>query len=61
MDRADPWIEHALAWLRQAAEQKDLWDMLGKRAADDIARQFGLSAWSGVPHLQRLASPGRAA
>ena len=61
MDWADPSIEHAVACLRQAAEHKDLRHGLGRRAAEDIARQFGLDAWSGVPHLQRLASRGRAA
>jgi len=60
MDWADPSIEHAVVCLRQAAEQNELRRALGNRAAEDIVRQFGLDAWAGIPHLQRLASHGRA-
>jgi hypothetical protein len=59
MDWADPSIEHAVACLKQAAQQEGLRRALGRQAAEDIAARFGLDAWAGVPHLQRLAACGR--
>jgi len=56
MNWADPSVEHAIAWLRQAAASPTLRAELGARAARDIARQFGLDSWSGARHLRRLAS-----
>jgi hypothetical protein len=60
MNWADPSVEHAVACLKLAAEQRDLRRALGERAASDIEQQFGLDVWSGASHLRRLAVPGHA-